>query len=798
MDPDAASSQGTPDPRQPNQLPLQLCHAWTTPELEDAEKALGCQVLPGGSISPRSATYDAARVLILQRLHRTLGDSVGLCTPDEVPEDPAPVWVWRPYWRSSTHVAASCRCHPYRCPHAAPNVVVTEFDAPAPTPDEVDVCLGAGQRLFFLTPRFSAVSGALFGGALTYHYHGGAVVGRWRGTGTSETYDLPLYLWGGALRTRERTVKAVPFGSVGDLCLLELREVDYIPDRAGLWRGLVEGSPGTFSVPPIAGPTGRAVQSDLVEWEGSVVSVYGPLLVHQQGRREPVVLDTTVVMSSATRMIGEPRNPDTWRGLVRHVRREVDKCAHLPVDHKPKVVLLSALYAFTAFAGPELYGLTAVATRDMSTWRAHADALQFRFRWLLSPAEIAAAVGTGVVGAAAGHAWLTWTTVGAGTVLHPGAPTTMMMLASKGAAVGSVAAPGLGTVAGAVLGVAFGAAVLAASKVMGYGPDPSGRPLPGPGHSIHADDQEIAAKSAPVEMVRYAKHAATELVNRVVPPQRDGTKVDASSVREPVRSSPAMALEGIGFDGHSQTYFASTPDNEAQALLSRLTRERPESDEGAVLDGFHLLTRGEWYGRYVTLVGEGDLKSTAGNFARWVARYPKNVQSRFRLARSEVMARGYFTGQEKQSGAFVKRECMEVGAKLKDPRSITTFSDANHSIQGPMIFAAQRTFVESLRNDDGSLGYLITGEVSAEEFGLWEQRALDACSTSSEAAWIVSGDGSRFDRCVDEDHDKSARDIAFPGVPFSRLELEALSSLAKVKGYSRHGVKFEAGRDGFW
>ncbi len=795
----------------PNAVPLR--GLWTGAQLTDGCREIGRGLVAGADNVHWSLEYDATTAVLLDAVRWEHDDSWGLVT-DAVDTRAPWTWVQSSTDRQIPRHARACRCRPHLCPHFSPAAVVYDYQTSHLLTEAAPTHVARAQTAYMAVPRFAQVCGSLYGGTLTYNYADSVVHLRWKGTGRTEWSHVPLFAWGGHYHdeTTGTTFSSNVVTTCRDSVLLEVvKERQYVPLR-GVWRGVLEGESGSFSIPALVGPVGAVVASDLVEWRGSEVAVWGPLILHRDARtRVHVVLDTTIVSVAAARMIGTPRNKDTWAGLVRGVRREVDKMVYLPAEHKPQIILLTSLLAFTAMAGPELYGLTALHAQDGRVWSAHDDALNFKFRRLMTPGELLGGVVSGLVGAGAGHELALH---GAATLQHPAVAHVLVpavchtvVAATAVTALPSAVVVAAGAMAGVAAAMFVGKCTRALSSLVPRNTETSvtglgGRPLPGPGFAIHHDDQDVAAPSTVVQHVGSVKHAATELVNRVVPPQRVGTLVEMPRELRESRQVPALALEGIGFAGLSQTYFASTPENEHQALVSRLTAAGPEPDDRLVGAAFRALARTRAFDRYRFLIAQDPPVSSTTNYSRWVARFPDALAKESRKERAEVLARGHFTGKDLQSGSFVKRETHSVDVEVnyvkflagKDPRGITTFSAALHAILGPMVFSAQRLFVRALRDEDGELGPLATAEMTAEEFGQWEAAAIEALTIDGVLPYIVSGDGERFDAKVRARHLKESRDLLFSRVRLSRLEISALKHLEKpgVKGRSRSGVRFVA------
>jgi len=173
------------------------------------------------------------------------------------------------------------------------------------------------------------------------------------------------------------------------MCIVELVLADGHAPPPVPWGMVPISHSGSFTAPTLAGAVLPAVGPGVAWFQRATVHVYGPIVVSNLGSHREVVLDAGILHRSAARLIGEPRNAETWRGTTRQVREQYQRVTHIPAEHLPMAILATSFYAFTAFVGDELSGLTAIHATDGRAWRALNDALAHDFRWMITYREAA-------------------------------------------------------------------------------------------------------------------------------------------------------------------------------------------------------------------------------------------------------------------------------------------------------------------------------------------------------------------------------------------------------------------------
>jgi len=212
---------------------------------------------------------------------------------------------------------------------------------------------------------------------------------------------------------------------------------------------------------------------------------------------------------------------------------------------------------------------------------------------------------------------------------------------------------------------------------------------------------------------------------------------------------------------------------------------------------YDMAFRNEQLTHYINHMRDHPAYSTREAYDAWVVRYAPNAQRTSRDARERALARGHFIKSDLISGLFPKREChrsFDGLMGLKDPRGVVTMKPEMHAVLGPMVFASQRQFVRSLANIPVVDRSVVTGEMSAENFGAWVGAWVERLTQGDRRAIIIHGDGSRFDCHMREPHLRHNRVRSFGPGRWSALEGVAVRHLEHgLRGRSRHGVAFRTG-----
>jgi len=156
-------------------------------------------------------------------------------------------------------------------------------------------------------------------------------------------------------------------------------------------------------------------------------------------------------------------------------------------------------------------------------------------------------------------------------------------------------------------------------------------------------------------------------------------------------------------------------------------------------------------------------------------RFAVNNGKLFVTDRERVIADGHFRPDDFNSGSFIKREC---SWGLSTPRAIVTFKPAVHAFAGPCVYFAARRFFESLRDEDGVLGSVITGEVNAEDFGEWAWRYSQELDIGH-GVYFFHDDAEKMDAHIQRAHLRRCHTFNFRGAVLRDLEDRALRHLER-------------------
>jgi len=299
----------------------------------------------------------------------------------------------------------------------------------------------------------------------------------------------------------------------------------------------------------------------------------------------------------------------------------------------------------------------------------------------------------------------------------------------------------------------------------------------------------------------------TKRTKQSIPAQAEGTFVSSPRMEiEP--TSTRVALAGIGFQ-EIPRYHASTAENEAIAIMSRLTLATPKPVPG--LWGY---VKKKFQLTQVVYEFDALLRMPCKRFyfnreavSRYAAKFPPQRRADLLEAYDGWKRNGCrFTAEDLQASMFTKSELHvkpeilehEMPGPLPEeatPRAIISFKPAVNATLGPLVAHYSDTLREfrlSYSLDHETESPICPRGVSMERISAWFTYWVLKFG-GPDAVYTYDGDSVKHDAHHSDESLEASHDCSIANVLTTHPQVfKALDAQSKIRGKSAHGVIFAA------
>lgn len=713
--------------------------------------------------------------------------------------------------RTCAHGPLDCDCeHPTHCYFG--------LDPGSYTPEAIATLLsrtltGSGYAIF---PKLHNIAGAI-GKTLTYYCPERGIIAFKYNDGPEHRVIDPMFIHG-SYHGGAFTLFAKPLESTSEFTLYELEY--YAPAEPGYeptypvekWTSLEDAAAGHRSYTlPTTTAVGQTTVFQWAEFGLREIHLYSNYAVFSTASSKQIVFSREIAWQGARYFSGQPRNGVLLNKVTRWVTGQYGRLVNLPEHLKYSAQLATVVFVMSHCVPDEASALGDLVRKSQAAWAVHAETVAFRPPIDLTPQRL---VG-GIV--YLGLSTYTAHEVGSQTLVAVGAAQYAQHTATPFVVHHAAAVKAIATTTAFTGGVHIPlvvpvwcfvtcAAVAYDWYIRHRAPDVG--PEISTWAATHPDEQPPILPTGVYHIPFTLKFGATERVKTTIPPQQEGSLVRLPAVPEfpPKAPTQKVSLLGAAFT-EIPRYFENTSENQAIALMNRLTLDTPAPVPGLWPRVAQAYLAHPFEQRLTQLLREPDSEFflTRDSVARWAAKFPPSRRSELlsayddwkrdgcRFKSTDFIASSFVKGELHVKPDFLTDDNPAPQPLLATARSIISFKPVLNATLGPVVahFAEfERAFRKDALADD--LCPLMPDGISGELVGQWLTSWV-AHFGGPEAVVTVCLDSEKFDAHNSEPSLEAGRTMSVRRLVIrQRSLLQAFEAQGHIRGRSLGGVRFLA------
>jgi len=712
----------------------------------------------------------------------------------------------------------TCTHGPLECDCEVATHAYFGMDSGSFTPEAIATLLSRSQtgEGFAIFPRISNISGNV-GKTLSYYFpERGVIAFKYNDMPEQRVLD-PMFIHGG-YRADSFVLHGEPIESTIDLTLYKISYYapadpeHNIKPMDETWVSLEDvGNTGTYSMPSAASANGSTTAFDWATFGIRQIHVYSNYAVFSTAKNKTIVFSREIAWKGARFYTSRPRNGVLLNQVTRWVTGEYSRLTNLPEHLKYSAQLATVVFIMSHCVPDEASSLGELIRNSQAAWDVHAETLAFRPPIDLTPQKIVGGIVYLGLSSYTLHAVgaQTLTAAASGNFAHATAlpfvvhhATVVKALAATTAVTGGFHLPLVVPIWMLVTSAGAMYSWYSRHAPPGAGPELMSWAATGP------DEQPPTLPTGVYHVPFTLKFGATSRVKTTAPEQQLGSKVvmPATAQFPPKEPTLKVSLLGIGFC-EIPRYFEQTPENQATALMNRLTIATPEPVKGlwnaVAIEFLKVPSEQELSLKFIEPDHEFFL--TKEVVSRYAAKFPPSRRAELlsayddwkrdggKFKSTDFIASSFVKGELHVKPDFVTPDSAGAEPLIATPRAIIMFKPVLNATLGPVMahFAAhERTHRLGLLND-GFCPFLPDG-ISGEDIGHWATTWVNYFG-GEEAVITIWLDSVKFDAHNSKDSLEAGRKMTVKRLKLRQPKiLEAFTAQGHIRGRSLGGVRFNA------